>query len=209
MRGTGLLLVRVGTPRRPRCLQGFGCILVAGDNDSFRTSPKRKRGNDLPPSLALRASVTRDREKYNSIIEPESSGAPDEPTAASSARSAGPAEGRYDGLAGDAGLDRPAGDAAQDGRQAEPLAGRGPGPGIAILLAALGGIYRSAVGSYAVVDGLSVTRDPASQGRIGIRFDVRVPGKVVYHRTSGKIETEVGRRLQQDGPRPAMVELGL
>ena len=59
--------------------------------------------------------------------------------------------------------------------------------GIAILLAALGAVYRSAVRSYAVVNGLTITRDPASQGRIGIRFGVRTAGKVVYHRTSGKI----------------------
>lgn len=72
--------------------------------------------------------------------------------------------------------------------------------GIAILLAALGAVYQSAVGSYAVVDGLTVTRDPASQGRIGIRFDVRAAGKVVYHRTSGKIETEVVDYFSKTGP---------
>jgi hypothetical protein len=72
--------------------------------------------------------------------------------------------------------------------------------GILILLAALGAVYRSAVGSYAVVEGLSITRDPASQGRIGIRFDVRAPGKVVYHRTSGKIETEVVDYFNKTGP---------
>ncbi len=72
--------------------------------------------------------------------------------------------------------------------------------GIAILLAALGAVYRSAVGSYAGIDGLTVTRDPASQGRIGIRFDVRSPGKVVYQRTSGKIQTEVVDYFSKTGP---------
>ena len=71
--------------------------------------------------------------------------------------------------------------------------------GVAILLAALGAVYRSAVGSYEVVNGLTVTRDPASQGRIGIRFDVP-HGKVVYHRTSGKIETEVIDYFSKTGP---------
>jgi hypothetical protein len=72
--------------------------------------------------------------------------------------------------------------------------------GIVVLLAALGAVYRSAVASYAVIDGLSITRDPASQGRIGIRFDVRSPGKVVYRRISGKIQTEVVDYFSKTGP---------
>jgi len=55
------------------------CILSAVEIVPIHTSPKRKRGNDLATSLALRVSVSLNREQYNlrkgsnlSGIDPES-----------------------------------------------------------------------------------------------------------------------------------------
>jgi hypothetical protein len=42
-------------------------ILHAVESEAFHTSPKRKRGKDLWPSLTLRASVSFDRVQYNSF----------------------------------------------------------------------------------------------------------------------------------------------
>ena len=40
-------------------------ILHAAENDRFDTNPKRKRGNVLQSSLALRVSVNTDRGQYS------------------------------------------------------------------------------------------------------------------------------------------------
>ena len=65
------------------------------------------------------------------------------------------------------------------------------GGGILVLLAALWIIYRSTIGTYAVLDDLAITRHPANQGRLEISFRVAKPGKVYYRRNSGSIETDV------------------
>jgi len=54
--------------KSPRDLQEFACVvmLLAGKNDTFDTNPKRKRGNYLQPSLAIRVSIIFSRAKYNS-----------------------------------------------------------------------------------------------------------------------------------------------
>ncbi|MHB8898850.1 MAG: vWA domain-containing protein [Thermoguttaceae bacterium] len=52
-------------------------------------------------------------------------------------------------------------------------------------------VYRWTVGSYASLDNVRIVRQPASQGRIEIAFDVRSPGRVRYLRTSGAHRTEL------------------
>ena len=47
----------------PRLRVGLYCS--RGRIDTFDTNPKRKRGNRLPPSLALRVSITLARGRYN------------------------------------------------------------------------------------------------------------------------------------------------
>jgi hypothetical protein len=63
--------------------------------------------------------------------------------------------------------------------------------GILLVVLVFWVVYRNEVLSYAVVDSLSILRDPVNEGRFRISFEVTSPGKVLYRRTSGSIETEV------------------
>jgi hypothetical protein len=63
--------------------------------------------------------------------------------------------------------------------------------GLCVLVLILWMVYQGAIGSYAELDGVTITRNPANQGLLQISFQVRSPGKVLYQRSSGKIETEV------------------
>jgi hypothetical protein len=47
-----------------------GSILLAVEVGTIHTNPKRKRGNDLATSLALRVSVSCNREQYSIGILP-------------------------------------------------------------------------------------------------------------------------------------------
>ena len=61
-------------------------------------------------------------------------------------------------------------------------------------------VYHWTVGSYAALDNLRIERQPASQGRIEIAFDVRSPGRVRYLRTSGGHRTELIDYFAKPGP---------
>ena len=63
--------------------------------------------------------------------------------------------------------------------------------GILLLVVVLWTVYGWAIGAYAVLDDVVVTRHPANQGRLEISFRVTRPGKVYYRRTSGSVETEL------------------
>jgi hypothetical protein len=71
--------------------------------------------------------------------------------------------------------------------------------GLALLLALLGWLYQTTVRSYAVLDGVEIAQNPASQGRVEIAFDVRRPGRVFLARRSGGITTEVMDYFEQPG----------
>jgi hypothetical protein len=71
--------------------------------------------------------------------------------------------------------------------------------GMLLLLVVCWGVYRSAVRSYAVVEGIEVTQNDASHGRLQIAFRVLSPGKVFYRRTSGSITTEVVDYFDEPG----------
>src|SRR5215207_3213595 len=47
-------------------------MLLAARFEAFHTSPKRKRGSQLQPSLTLRACIRLGREEYNSCRSPKS-----------------------------------------------------------------------------------------------------------------------------------------
>jgi hypothetical protein len=72
--------------------------------------------------------------------------------------------------------------------------------GIVLLVVVLMAVHRATIGSYAVLEDVSVTRHPASQGRLEISFRVAGPGKVHYRRTSGKIETDLIDYFRRTGP---------
>ncbi len=63
--------------------------------------------------------------------------------------------------------------------------------GLLIFLAVLGLLYQAAVRSYAVLEDVQISRQPANQGRLKISFQVVQPGKVYFHRRSGTNQTEV------------------
>ena len=46
----------------------YAFILLAVESETYHTNPKRKRGDDLRPSLALRVSVSFAREQYSCRI---------------------------------------------------------------------------------------------------------------------------------------------
>jgi len=76
------------------------------------------------------------------------------------------------------------------------------GGGILVLLAAVWIVYRSTIGTYAVLDEVAITRHPANQGRLEISFRVTKPGKVYYRRNSGSIETDVIDTFDHAGDDP-------
>ena len=63
--------------------------------------------------------------------------------------------------------------------------------GFIVFLAVGISVYRWTVGSYASLSDVRIERNPASQGRVEISFDVRSPGRVRYLRTSGAHRTEL------------------
>jgi von Willebrand factor type A domain len=63
--------------------------------------------------------------------------------------------------------------------------------GLCSLGLVLWGVYQYAIGSYAELENVAITRHPANQGLLQISFQVRSPGRVLYERSSGRIETEV------------------
>ena len=63
--------------------------------------------------------------------------------------------------------------------------------GVALLLLVLWTVYTQAVLAYATLENVEISRDPINEGRLLISFSVSSPGKVLYRRTSGAIETEV------------------
>ncbi len=65
------------------------------------------------------------------------------------------------------------------------------GVGTVLLVVILGYVYQATIGSYAVLDEVSVRQHPASQGRLEISFRVVSPGRVQYRRTSGAAETDL------------------
>jgi hypothetical protein len=73
--------------------------------------------------------------------------------------------------------------------------------GLVLLAMVLWGVYRNEVLAYAVLDDVQISRDPADEGRLKISFRVTSPGKVVYRRTSGPIETEVIDDFRSTGQR--------
>jgi hypothetical protein len=74
--------------------------------------------------------------------------------------------------------------------------------GIVVLLTVAATVHRWTVGSYAVLDNVRIERQPTSQGRIEIAFQVRSPGRVRYLRTSGEHRTELFDYFS----RPGLVE---
>lgn len=74
--------------------------------------------------------------------------------------------------------------------------------GFALVVALLAGVsvYDWTVGSYASLDHVRIERQPASQGRIEIAFEIRSPGRVRYLRTSGGHRTELVDYFTQPGP---------
>lgn len=72
--------------------------------------------------------------------------------------------------------------------------------GVLLLLALLGWLYQTTVRSYAVLDGVQIEQNPASQGRVEIAFEVRRPGRVFLARRSGGVTTEVMDYFEQPGP---------
>lgn len=63
--------------------------------------------------------------------------------------------------------------------------------GLILLTVIFWGVYQSMVRSYAVLEDVVISRNPANQGRLEISFRVVSPGIVSYRRTSGSISTEV------------------
>jgi hypothetical protein len=72
--------------------------------------------------------------------------------------------------------------------------------GLVVLLALLGWLYQTTVRSYAVLEGVEIAQNPASQGRVEIAFAVRQPGRVFLERRSGGVTTEVMDYFEQAGP---------
>lgn len=62
---------------------------------------------------------------------------------------------------------------------------------ILAMVAILGAVYHATIGTYAVLDGLQISHDPAQQGKVWFRFRVEAPGKVYYRRTAGRISTDL------------------
>jgi hypothetical protein len=67
----------------------------------------------------------------------------------------------------------------------------GLGIGLVVLLAVCWWLYQSSIRSYAVLENVSIARNPTHQGRLQISFRVAKPGKVLYERVSGGIRTQV------------------
>jgi hypothetical protein len=71
--------------------------------------------------------------------------------------------------------------------------------GLLLLMLVSWAVYRSSVRSYAVLEDVVISRNPANQGRLQLSFRVVSPGKVYYRRTSGKVRTEVIDYFQHPG----------
>jgi len=65
------------------------------------------------------------------------------------------------------------------------------GLGLLLLILVLWSLYQAGVRSYAVLEEVQIARHPANQARLEISFRVVHPGKVYFHRQSGKIRAEV------------------
>lgn len=72
--------------------------------------------------------------------------------------------------------------------------------GLAVFLVVGFMVYDWTVGSYAALTDVRIERQPASQGRIEIAFEVRSPGRVRYLRTSGQHRTELVDYFANPGP---------
>lgn len=72
--------------------------------------------------------------------------------------------------------------------------------GFVIFFAAGISVYRWTVGTYASLANVRIERQPASQGRIEIAFDVQSPGRVRYLRKSGQHRTELVDYFSRPGP---------
>jgi hypothetical protein len=73
------------------------------------------------------------------------------------------------------------------------------GAGLLLLTLVLWRLYQSGIQSYAVLEDVAISRNPANQGRLEISFRVAKPGKVLYERTSGGIRTEVADYFDRPG----------
>ncbi len=71
--------------------------------------------------------------------------------------------------------------------------------GVAAALIVLWVLFRSTVGAYAAIDGLTAEQHPASPGRIDFAFRVNRPGQVHYQRSSGVRVTEMIDRFHTAG----------
>jgi hypothetical protein len=63
--------------------------------------------------------------------------------------------------------------------------------GILLLIAVLFGLYQASVRCYAMLDDVTIFRNPANQGRLQFSFRVVSPGKVFYRRKCGGTLAEV------------------
>jgi len=63
--------------------------------------------------------------------------------------------------------------------------------GLLLLMLVLWWLYRSGIQCYAVLDGVTISRNPSNQGRVQISFRVAKPGRVLYERDSGSVRTQV------------------
>ena len=63
--------------------------------------------------------------------------------------------------------------------------------GFVVFLVVVYLVHHWTVGSYAALSDVRIERQPASQGRIEISFEVRSPGRVRYLRTAGDHRTEL------------------
>jgi len=74
------------------------------------------------------------------------------------------------------------------------------GVAVVVLVVVLVSLHQATIGTYAVLDNVTITRHPASQGRVEIAFQVTSPGKVYYRRGSGDVQTDVIDYFHRAGP---------
>ncbi len=62
---------------------------------------------------------------------------------------------------------------------------------VLLLLLTIWGTRRASVGPYAVLENIEIEQNPIDRGRLEVKFEVVKPGKVLFRRISGGIETEL------------------
>lgn len=71
--------------------------------------------------------------------------------------------------------------------------------GVLLLLAIAWGVYRSTVGTYAVIENVEIRQHPVRQGQLQLKFNVVSPGKVYCRRISGDVRIDLIDYFSQPG----------